>query len=773
MNKILNKLRRRNIKSNIKQFLSVIFIVLLSTMLLSGFITNSYTLESTINTYFEKTNLADLWIYTDKVTAADEEFLTSNQIEYDKRLYFETTAEINTLKTHNSAKVYVYKGKVSTPYVETGKKGCLIDKNVAQNHNIRAGFDNINFFYTINFQGQDITLEFEERLTGTMSLDECADSYSSWAILIDEEIFLQSLQSKLAEKVDGFSAEMVTEISYNQILLKTDNVETTSNLIKAHYEKPETTSRLIYLFGRESVESVQLLTEEIEQSKKIIYVFPIIFLLVSVLIILTTIDQLVIQERKRIGILKACGVPNKKILRHYSHYGSILCAIGAAIGSVLGLFLMPDVMFVKYGTIYSIPADYIHLKVPFLWVFLMVVGVVILGFLVSLASCYKILNKNPIECLKYDLKNNSIKFKKKKRKFKKVPISLKMAVRNIKMKPLRTTMATIGIAGCVALLVSGFGVGDTLKNSLKNDLGKVFNYDITTTYNAADFKEKLLKDTRVQVVEDFKEVYVEANFKQNFDDVYVYEIVENSTLSSIKLSGNQVCVSSSIAEDLGFVIGDKIYVRTHEKQVELVVTHIVETSVLNGIYVCKNLGFADSLYSKGVWIKCSADAEQVAVFANTINGTNTAYTIAGQSEVIENRIMSISSMTDTLKTFAVLLAVIVLLNLIFLIIKERTTEIATLKVIGQNSLSIALAVFLEVIFIAAIGMIVGMLLGYPLLLLILAVNKVKIINFIYKINVLSFFASAFIIFATIALVLGVCYYKILKINMAESLKSVE
>lgn len=752
-------------------------------MLLTGFITSSYTLNSCIDNYFKETNLADIWITTDRVTKEDEQFFVDENIDFNKRLYFESVAEIKTLQISNSVRVFVYKNKIDEPYsricepyIESGKvytgHGCLIDKNVAQDHNIKAGFDNINFSYTINLGGEDITLDFEEQLTGTMSLDECADTYSSWSVVIEEEMFFSHIKQKLAEKVEGFDESMLLELPYNQILVKTDDVSKTTDLIKSHYAREEVTSNLLYLFGRDSVESVQLLNEEIAQSKKITYVFPVIFLIVAVLVILTTIDQLVIQERKRIGILKSCGVPNKKILRHYSRYGAILCLIGAVAGTFFGLLLIPEVMFSKYANIYSIPSDYINLTIPVWWLLLMIVGVVALGYLVSFLSCYKILNKNPIECLRFDLSASAKKLKKRKKQYKKVPISVRMAVRNIKIKPLRTTMATIGIAGCVALLVAGFGVGNTLSKSLKNDYGKMFYYDVTSTYKTENFKDKLLTDSRVELVEDYSRVYVEAIFQDNQENVYVYQIVENSSLTDIKLSQNEVKISSSTAKDLGVKTGDVIEVKVHNKSVKLTISGVVNTSSLNGIYVCDDLGFAEGFVTRGVWVKTNHSAE-IVDFANTINGTNTAQTIETQKKEVESRIMSTLTMTNTIRVFAVLLAIIVLLNLIFLILKERSIEIATLKVVGLNSWQVSISVFLEVIFMACVGAVIGMMLGYPLMLLILAVNRVAILNYMPTISAMSFVLSVLIIAVTILAVLLVCYLKIRRVNMAESLKSGE
>lgn len=783
MNKVLKKLRSRNIKGNIKQFLSVIFIVLLATMLFSGFMTNSHTLSSSVDNYFENTNLADLWVHTDKVTEDDEQFLIDNEIEFNKRFYFEAVAEIKSLKITNAVKVYVCKAEISepysgicNPYIESGKAssgyGCLLDKNVAKDNDIRAGLESILFSCTFDVEGEPLTLDFEERLTGTMSLDECADSYSSWTLVIEEEMFLSRIKEKLM-KVDGVDYENF-EIPYNQLLIKTDNIDETKVLLKDYYANESTESELLYLFGRESIESVQLLNQEVRQSRKMIYVFPIIFLIVAVLIILTTIDQLIIQERKRIGILKCAGVPNKKILKHYSKYGSSLCFLGSVIGATLGVVLIPEIMFSRYGAVYSIPEEYVKLSIPIWWLVLMVATMVVLGYVVSLSRCHSILNKNPIECLKYDQLGSSRKLKKtNKNKFmKKLPISLKMAIRNIQVKPLRTVMATIGITGCVALLLAGFGIGDTLSRSVSNDYGKLFKYDVSSTYNTDNFKEKIMQDSRVSYVEDFEKIFVELSSGENRQDVYLYSIQADSKISKIQLKSNDVCVSESVARNMGVEVGDEISVGVAEKVYKLKITKLVKTTILNGVFVCDEFDFSDEFVSKGVFIKCE-DADDVAEFANKINGTNTAKTIREEKANIEDRIMSTSAMTTTIKIFAILLAVVVLLNLVFLIIKERNIEIATLKVMGLDSLQVSISVIIEVSFMAAIGIVFGLILGYPLMLWILAVNKIQIINYVSTISFLSFFVSILIVLLTIFSVLIVCYLRIKKINMAESLKRID
>ena len=142
-------------------------------------------------------------------------------------------------------------------------------------------------------------------------------------------------------------------------------------------------------------------------------------------------------------------------------------------------------------------------------------------------------------------------------------------------------------------------------------------------------------------------------------------------------------------------------------------------------------------------------------------------------ESIKARVSTTTVMTEAIKFFAISLAVVVILNLIFLIVKERIREIATMKVLGQQLFNILLSLFFEIMFMVTIGLIIGIIFGYPLLVLVLSINKIEHLNFIYNISFTSFVSSIFIVLLTVVVMMGLCYYKVKKIGMTDSLKSSE
>ncbi|MBQ8425092.1 MAG: ABC transporter permease [Clostridia bacterium] len=783
MNKVFKKLTKRTFISNFKQFISVILIVFLASMLLSGLVTNYSTLNKVINTYFEETNLADAWFYVDKVTIEDEEFFEKENIKFDKRYYFESNLNVVDSSVSNNGKVYVYDGKISTPYKESGMWGCIIDKKVAEDNKIKVGFDELTINLKYEYCGEVYELNLEFLITGTGSLDECADVNSSWPVFITKDLFLNELNYCLKE-ITRDSEILIEDAPYNQILVKAINNETVSqnvdDIIKKveDYYKKVSPNNLVYSFKQNTIDSVIVLTDEIKQTRKMIYVFPLIFLFVSVLVILTTIDQLVLQEKQKIGTLKSIGIPNKKIIRHYSKFGAILCIIGSIAGSFFGVLMIPPIMFIKYNLVYSLPNEYMRLSIPYHLILLVILGVTLLGYIVARIACQSIMRKKPIDCLKFQVSSSKSFSKRSKRNKKskllrKLPFSFKMALRNIKLKPIRTFMAIIGIAGCFALLLCGFGIGDTLKHSVSYDLGNNFRYDITTTYESKNFEEKIKELNGLKNYEVYEKLYVNLKSKSLQRGINLYKINENSTLTNIKLQKKDVFVSKSIADEFNIIVGDEIVVSLGDINKNLVVTNIIKTSVLNGIYICDELGFEDIYKIKGMWINCDNVTQEKINFINEINGTNTATTLQDSISSMNTKISSVSVMTSTLKVFAVALAIVVLFNLVFLISKERIREIATLKVIGRNISSIVFSLFLEILFMGVIGCFLGVFLGYPLLLAVLSINKVNILSYVSHIGFLSYFFSYLIVVLTVFSIMGICYLNVKRINMIESLKSME
>ena len=780
-NKTLRKLMLKTISANFKQFISVILIIFLSFALLSGFVVNNVSFENTVSRYFEETELADLWLQTDLVTDEDESFFQENGLIYSKRLYIETTAKLKDNNAQSSAKIYIYDGKIfnetmhtgtlSIPYVNSANKICYLDKIVAGNEHVNLGLDEISISIREGLFGQNFDFDLNFIVDGTMSHVECAD-VSSWPVFIEKENFIEQINRQASQKMSEIGGEssfsQIDTLPYNEVLFKTKNVAETKQLLETFFvSKGENVS----IFDRSQIESVILLESEVLHSKKMIYVYPTIFLIVAVLVILTSINQLVVQEKYKIGLLKSLGIPDKKLLFFYSQIGAILCAIGASLGFVFGPIFIPELMNIKYYLTYSLPNDFYVLKVPFVELFMLLLLIVLSGLFVAFFVCLTFLHKSPVECFRENIKLKIV-HKNPEKILKKCPKIIKISFRNLRIKPIRTIMAIIGVAGCGALMLAGFGIGDTLSNSVRVDFEKNYSYDISTSFNTSNFAQNLAEIDDVSAYELNASKNVKVEFNNCNKNVILYNLQENSQFCTFSPINGETLISSKYARELKLKVGDKIILFDGITQEERIITKIVDTSLINGVFVTD----CDALFQDGyvnfAWISSGNKArlEQLCEQVNAINGTNTAKPRQTELQNAENKISSIVTMTTMLKVFAVFLIVVVLVNFIYLILKERKTEYATLKVMGISELNIWLSLLIEMAFIGLFGAVLGLIFGYPLLLLTLSINQVEIIYFLAHINFWSYFVTFVLILATILIVSVVSFFGLRKIDVIESLK---
>lgn len=755
----------RDIVKNILQYLSVIIINILAVTLFCGFVSNSLTLEKNLKSYYEDSNLTDIICQYSTVSADDMNFIKKLDVdEAEYRLYSE--GSIN----QKSAKIYINNpnNKISLPQITEGVRGVLVDRHTAEMPSFNIGSE-------IKIELPPPLEYINVKITGIMNFAESANTYTYCPVYLDFDVLTAALP-------DGFKAELVNVA--NQILIKTTSPKLIKEAINNYYADDSENTNFVFAYDRDSMESVVLLNSEISQSFKMIYVFPVIFLLVSVLVILSTIGPLILRERTNIGTLKGLGISNKRLLLHYSLFGAVLCLIGGIIGIIIAPFIVPNVMLIKYSLVYSIP-KFAGIVFSPLWSAAAVLFVCALAFLIGFLICYKTILEKPANCmrplppkdnflLKKTVKNTGENTDKKNSK----NIPLKMAVRNILVKPGRALMTIAGVTGCVALLVCSFGIGDTVNNSVELELGKQFNYDITTTYTQEgedDFKEKLellRENGEITDYETYKTYYMSARGK-TIKDIKIFVFQQNSKFTTIHPNG-KVLITKSIAEDLKINKGDTVILSTGGYSYDLKIDEFIETSYSKGIFLDNGAIFeSNKNYLSGIYIAAKNPGNALVNYINTINGTGGAVSMADKRDTVNNSISSISLIRFTLMIFAIMLSVVVLYNLSLLNIKERSRDIATMKVLGFTGRQIGRSLLYEIMFLVLLGTVFGLLLGYPITFLVLSINKVEVLTFIYRIKPLSYLISAAISLVTGFLINFLFSHRIKEINMIESLKSVE
>ncbi len=799
------KLMLRELFHNWFQYLSMLVITALAVTLFLGFISNTKTLQVRSEKYLEQSELADLIV---QATAFDEEdFSYFDELGAEYRIYSDGEfAKAGNENVHNTAKIFVSDGEINHPYIVEGEEGFLIDHTVAGLYGYSVGDElTVQFTAFKEFAEQlsktlleeiraqspflatligeiEIPSSYTFRVTGLMHSVEGVNIYSNSPVFLTLQTVESAITDAMTPQLLVFSrdtvASRVEEIVLrlrNQALLRGAPVG--KEEINGYFSQKEE-SNLLFVYDRDTMESVVILDNEVHQSKNMLYIFPVIFFLVSILVIMTSISRLILRERINIGTFKALGMTNGRIIFHYAFLSAVVAFFGCVIGAILGPLIVPAVMTVKYGLIFSLP-KIVGTQISWEWTFGMTFVVCLFALLIGIWAARSVIKENPAECMRPKQIRYTPKVLRgtgRSKESRHLLLSCRMALRNIRINWGRSLMTVIGVMGCAALLLTSFGIGDTMNNSVENDYGVLCYYDVTSPYSAAqeeDFFAALdgMKGSgEIEVYERVRTYVATAQTQKQNKDISVYIISGDSAMSGITAGGSTM--SRITADVLGVKKGDTFTFALGSCVASYTVENIVETSTWNGFFTPENLFDEDCYYQENVWVKTDSP-DEVRDALNAVNGVGTAKTMGDRRAEIENLISSTNAMKYTLMVFAILLSVVVLYNLSLLNVKERTRDMATLKVLGFTHFQVSFALIVEIMLLTLIGTVCGTFLGYPLMYLVMKLNEMATMAFVYSIKAVSYVASVAVALGTAIAINFVFGLLISRISMTESLKSVE
>ncbi len=759
MVKVLRKKVVREIRTSYLQYLSVILIAALAVTLFTGIYANYKNFDDRLNMVYEKTNMSDMIITYSGNDSKDEDFLKSLDLEYEKRIYLiakSGTVGINIIVFDEGSKLNI-PTEVSKDY---NASDVLVDKNFLERRNINIG-DTFDIEYS--------SYTFSLQVTGTMIHPEALDNstYSNALIYVGIDAFKDAIRG-----MAGFLTDSIVNILYNQYVIKCDNCSDIIDKVNEYYESKEN-NNLLYVAERKNMPSNISIESDVIQAKKMLYVFPVIFYLVAVLIILTSISQLINKEKMNIGIMKSFGYTNREILNHYMSIIISLCLLGSIIGIVLGPLIIPKVMNTKYKYLYQLPQYSVSFfRVEYLFSVLILI---IVGVLTSYFVCKEEIHKKPAESLRGE---NSAKmreiFFEKTALFNKIPLTIRMALRNMRRKISRTLMVVLGLMGCSALLVCGFGIDNTLNYGLNLEIDELITSDISIGYQDSVSKEEALsKIDGVELVEEYSELGITLK-KDKIISSSLFLLPDNSQIFNIDYSNEGFVLSSKVADEINAKVGDEVEIIYGNNTYYGKVNKIVDLCITQGVFISKT-NIDIEFHPNAAWLKTTnRDVyDSVVDEVKKINNIDSVISNQGLHDRLDNITSTIRVMTMTIKIFAILLAIVVLYNLALLNFDERTRDIATLKVLGFNRIEIGTSLTFEILFSTLIGSLIGLLFGMPLLKAVLSINENPLLTYIYHIDGLTYLYTILLTCGVSIIINTIFAYLTKKVKMVESLKSVD
>ena len=560
-----------------------------------------------------------------------------------------------------------------------------------------------------------------------------------------------------------------------------------------------------YVLDRNYITTCVAYAQDSERIGNIGNVFPVIFFLVAALVSLTTMTRMVEEERVQIGTLKALGYSKSSIAAKYVMYAFIATMLGGTVGTLIGQIIFPAVIMNAYKISYVTLADFvtpIHLK----YVVISMVAAVVSTTAATLAACYKELLAAPAELMRPAAPKigKRVFLERITVIWKHLNFSNKAAVRNLFRYKKRLFMTILGIGGCMGLLLVGFGVKDSIMTIGDRQYNSLHIYQVKMTLADADTDDEkqevldsVLKEPTTKAAMLSHESTIDACCGTNGEkkqSTYLFvpsnadELDEFVSLQN-RISGKKytlddegVVITEKLASLLDISEGDNIYLEVSSLNYKPVkVMHIAENYYYHYVYMtpeCYQSLFGKDIEYDEIFV-VNKDPEDISyendfsakyLDNNAVSGITFTRTI---SDRIESMITSMNIVTYVLVVSAGLLAFIVLYNLNNINISERQRELATLKVLGFYDGEISMYVFRENIMLTVLGTIFGIFFGIWLHRFVILTAELDIMMFGRQIYTKSYIYSILLTIGFSIIVNIVMHWKMKKIDMIESLKSVE
>lgn len=538
-----------------------------------------------------------------------------------------------------------------------------------------------------------------------------------------------------------------------------------------------------------------------ERLKNIGKVFPMIFFLVAALISLTTMTRMVEEQRTQIGTMKALGYGKTSIASKYLSYAFLATVGGSIAGVLFGEKVLPFIIIQAYGIMYWNIGDHMQLDYELQYALIASGAAVICTMGATLFSCAKTLAETPASLMRPPAPKEGKRILIERISFiwKHLSFSWKSSMRNLFRYKKRLFMTIFGIAGSMGLMLVGFGLYDSIMDIAILQYDQIQHYDamVINDEDATDSQEKdLLKFldgnseidhyTRVQLTKMTapKEkgsvsiyVYVPENTENFKEDV---TLRDRKSHEQYELTDDGAVICEKTASLIGVKAGDKITLEKDNRKYKVKITAVTENYMGHYVYMtpsCYEKTFGEKpKYSSTVYTMKEDAESDLETFGNAILKYPAALSISYTSSTagqVERMLGSLGAVIWVLIISAGMLAFVVLYNLNNINITERQRELATLKVLGFYDGEVSQYVFRENILLSFIGILAGAVFGILLHRYVITTVEVDAVMFGRNIKPISFVYSGIITFGFSMFVNMVMHFKLKKINMVESLKSVE
>lgn len=526
-------------------------------------------------------------------------------------------------------------------------------------------------------------------------------------------------------------------------------------------------------------------------------VFPVIFFLVAALVCLTTMTRMVEEQRIQIGSLKALGYSRLAISAKYIGYGLLPSVIGGVLGLLIGYTVFPKMIFTAYQIMYQVPD--IELRAyPDISAF-SVLAAVVCTTVSTLWACLSTLREVPASLMRprTPKAGKRVFLEYIRPLWKRLKFIHKVTARNLFRYQKRFWMTVIGIGGCTALIIAGFGLRSSILYTMTRQYSELFHYtaqvvlsDSVLSEEREAIEEFLTTDARVTdlarcdissatAASDDYSVTAYVEVLQPGDLPRFMELYDCKTGETITLDDGGVYIDQKLSELLGVTVGDTFLV-DGDARANVTVAGIFEHYTGHFIYMTPGYyerTFGTPAETGAYLLTLESDDEELcsALFEEllSLNGVAATTRMRDTQDTYQHSMERIDFVVVIVILAAAALAVVVLYNLSNINITERLRELATIKLLGFYDGEVSAYVYRENIVLTVIGIAVGILMGHYLHTWLVLSTEIDLMMFGRETDPKSYLYAAVLTALFSFLVNLIAHFKMKKIDMVESLKSAE
>ena len=807
------------IKDNYKRFLSLICMAFLGVGFYAGIQSSSPDMLKTLDNFYDENNVYDISVISN-VGLTEDDLLKLSKIknvelainiqEKDTYLEIEENNYVVKLIEYNSQmnNVYIKEGRLPKNNNEVS-----VDNALLENNNLKLG-DNItidgkkysivgNVISPLYFSAERPNSNLGSGkvdyyiyvYNGSLDLEAYSNIYitvkGAKKYLTNSDSY-KKLINNVKKDIDLIKDKQ-QDIRYDE--LYSDIIETSEmygiSIDESKFIKPKW-----YIYDRLDNTSYKELINASDNLKKIGNIFPIIFFAISVLVSLISMMRMIEEDRVENGTLKSLGYNSFHITLKYVIYSLLATTIGSSVGAIFGSYIIPSVIWNIYKKIFFIPKFIYLLKSDYNALGLWICILCICG--TSVIVCIKNLREVPANLMRPKAPKSGKKILLERINFiwKKLKFSDKITIRNIFRYKSRVITTILGIAGCTALILAGFGLKDSIKDVTDFQFNNIIKYDkmlmTNESINQIDIEKELLNDDKVENYTNVNTQNIKVLFNDEEQEVTMItpddfnNISKSISLIDLKtnniidnISDNSCIISEKTAKLLDIDVGDKISLLDNDNiKYDIKVSYIIKNYINQYLYINKNT--YNNLFKdykiNSVLISLKEEDKNSKDFDKKYISNGYALTIVDNDDIkssMNDMLSSIDSIVAILIIAAASLAFVVLYNLSNINISERKREIATLKVLGFYPSEVDKYINRETVLLTILGIGIGLLFGSYLSHFIISTCEPDYIMFDRHVYTLSYFYSLFITVIFTIIVTIVTHFNLKKINMVTSLKNVE